>query len=92
MACAFSSSIHAADLDYTYVEGRYIFNGELEDVDDFDGFRIGGSFKINDDFFAYGSYESDDFDKLDGDYNFTSNLQPALRPTCSVATKRSPPA
>ncbi|MGD8911724.1 MAG: hypothetical protein PVJ68_03135 [Candidatus Thiodiazotropha sp.] len=64
-----STALLATDLDYTYVEGRYILDGEIEDVDDYDGFSFGGSFQFTDDIFAFASYTDAEYDDLDGDFN-----------------------
>jgi hypothetical protein len=65
----YSSSLFATELDYTYIEGRYILDGEIEDVDDYDGFSFAGSLQITDDIFAFASYADNEFDDLDGDFN-----------------------
>jgi hypothetical protein len=53
-SCLFSFSLQAADVDSTYAEARYIFDGEVEDLADFDGYCIGGSFHITDHIYATG--------------------------------------
>jgi hypothetical protein len=63
----FSSTLSAADLDYTYFEGRYILDGEVEDVDDYDGFALAGSYQLTNDIFVFGQYFDGEFDDIDGD-------------------------
>jgi hypothetical protein len=63
----FSSSLSAAGLDYTYAEARYILDGEIEEID-YDGFKLGGSFQVTNDIFAFGSYTDGEFDDVDGDF------------------------
>lgn len=62
-----SSSALASDLPYTYGELRYI-DGEFDDVDG-DGFVIGGSYRINEQFYVVGGYTDLEFDvrRVDAD-------------------------
>ena len=55
------SSVQASDVNYNYIEGRYIVDAEDNNIDG-DGFRIGGSYRLNSDLYAFGSYETLDFD------------------------------
>lgn len=72
LSVGFSPPLTASDLDYNYIEGRYILDGEIEDVDDYDGFTFGASFQFMDDIFAIGSYTDGEFDDLDGDFTILS--------------------
>jgi long-subunit fatty acid transport protein len=68
----FSSSLLAEGISYTYAEARYILDGEIDDFDDYDGFKIGGSFQITNEIFAIASYTTADFDDVDGDFTTLS--------------------
>lgn len=69
----FSAPLNAGDLNYTYVEGRFILDAELDDGpvnDDGDGIRFGGSFQVTNNVFAFGSYEDSDLDDTNVDLTF----------------------
>lgn len=58
----FLSTHASAEISYDYFELRYV-DAEIDNSNvDGDGFEIGGSFRINEDFFAVGSYTDLDFD------------------------------
>ncbi|MCU7844792.1 MAG: hypothetical protein KZQ93_13225 [Candidatus Thiodiazotropha sp. (ex Monitilora ramsayi)] len=60
----FPGSIQAADLDYNYIEGRYLINADEDDSNlDGDGFRIAGSYRFTKEIFAFGKWEDVDFDR-----------------------------
>lgn len=72
----FSAPLNAADLNYTYVEGRFLLDAELdlENVSenaDGDGIRFGGSFRLTNEFYAFGSYEDDDLEIRNIDIDFS---------------------
>jgi hypothetical protein len=56
------SPAQARDVKYNYIEGRYVLDAEANNNIDGDGISIGGSFRINKDFYAFGSYEALDLD------------------------------
>ena len=62
----FTSSLLASDVNYRFVEGSYLLDAELENADG-DGFRIGGSFRINNEIYAFGEYDIVDFDYSSAD-------------------------
>lgn len=51
---------NAADIDYDYAELRFV-DTEIGSVDG-DGFKIGGSLRLNEEWFVLGSYSNLDFD------------------------------
>lgn len=61
-ASFFAIGTAAADLDYNYVEVRYV-DAELDEVSvDGDGFLIGGSFELTEEWLIVGSYRDLGFD------------------------------
>ncbi len=66
ISSGFSSTLSASDVDYTYGEFRYIFDGEIADYD-LDGFRFGGSFRLTQDIYLFGSYDDAEADDIDVD-------------------------
>jgi predicted porin len=64
----FSSSICAEGVSYNYAEVRYILDGETDDVD-YDGFEIGGSYRVTNEFFAFGQYTDADLDDSKADFS-----------------------
>jgi opacity protein-like surface antigen len=56
------STAQARDVKYNYIEGRYVLDAEADNNIDGDGILIGGSFRLNKDFYAFGSYEALDLD------------------------------
>ena len=57
-----ATSVQASDVKYNYIEGRYILDAEADNNVDGDGFQLGGSFRIANDFYLIGSYQSLDLD------------------------------
>lgn len=57
-----SSPAQASDVKYNYIEGRYILDAETDSNIDGDGVRIGGSFRIDQRFYAFGNFQSLDLD------------------------------
>ena len=57
-----TSAVQASDVKYNYIEGRYILDAETDNNVDGDGFQLGGSFRINNDFYVIGSYQTLDLD------------------------------
>jgi Outer membrane protein beta-barrel domain len=58
---------HAGDISYSYAEIAYV-STDIDDFDEtFDGFALGGSVEVAENFFLFGSYtdQSGDFDDLD---------------------------
>ena len=55
------SSVVASDVKYSYAQFRYIFNTEADEVDG-DGFWLGGSYRINPDFYLLGDFVKIDYD------------------------------
>lgn len=47
---------------YNYIEGRYILDAEVGPIDDGDGFRFEGSYRVNNEIFVFGNLESVEFD------------------------------
>ena len=66
VSTGFSSTLSASDVDYTYGELRYIFDGEIDDFD-LDGFRFGGSFRLTQDIYLFGSYDDAEADDVNVD-------------------------
>jgi predicted porin len=66
VSAGFSSTLSASDVDYTYGELRYIFDADI-DGEDGDGFRFGGSFRLTQDIYLFGSYDDTEFDDSDAD-------------------------
>ena len=72
----FSAPLNAGDLNYSYIEGRFLLDAEL-DADNFsenadgDGIRFGGSFRLSNEFYAFGSYEDDDLEFRNIDIDFS---------------------
>jgi len=62
LAGAAFTTAHANDVDYNYLEARYIFDADVESVDG-DGFELAGSFRIDKDFYAFGRFTTLDFDQ-----------------------------
>ncbi len=60
-AAMFISPVQASDVKYNYIEGRYVLDAEVGNIDG-DGILIGGSFRLNTDFYAFGNYETLDMD------------------------------
>lgn len=62
MAASTIDNARADDLSYSYAQVRYA-DQEIDNVNlDGDGFVIGGSYRINDKYFAFGSYSDLGFD------------------------------
>ena len=55
------SPVQASDVKYNYLEGRYVLDAEVGSIDG-DGIQAGGSYRLNNDFYIAGSYETLDFD------------------------------
>jgi hypothetical protein len=73
VSSGFSASLYA--VDYTYVEGRFLFDVDVDAdtiEDDGDGFRIGGSYLVTPEFFAFGQYADISLDDSDIDMNSLS--------------------
>jgi hypothetical protein len=62
----FSSSALASDVNYRFVEGSYLLDAELENADG-DGLRVAGSFRINNEIYAFGEYDTVDLDDISVD-------------------------
>jgi hypothetical protein len=69
VSSGFSSTLSASDVDYTYGEIRYIFDGEVADYD-MDGFRLGGSYRLTQDIYLFGSYDDTEVDDVDADVTY----------------------
>jgi len=64
LAATSFSALQASDVKYTYVEGRFILDAELDDTDvDGDGFNFGGSYRFTNEIYAFGSIELVDLDR-----------------------------
>lgn len=66
----FTSSLYA--IDYTFVEGRFILDAELDfDIlkDDGDGFRFAGSYLLNPDIYVFVKYDDVETDDIDLDFS-----------------------
>lgn len=58
-----ATSIQASEVKYDYIEGRYIIDAEPDNFNgDGDGLQMGGSFRIDKDFYIFGSYQTLDLD------------------------------
>jgi hypothetical protein len=65
----FTPSLYA--IDYSFVEGRFHLDAELDDgVDDGDGFRFGGSFLVTPEIYAFAKYDDMEFDDSDIDFSY----------------------
>lgn len=61
---AFSASVYAEGLGYTYLQGTYgqvVFDDSVIDVDG-DGFGISGAFAVSDSFHVFGEYQTAELD------------------------------
>ena len=61
LAAVALSPVYASDVEYSYVEGRFLIDAEIENVDG-DGFHVGGSYLVRNDIYLLGSFETVDFD------------------------------
>lgn len=63
MAGSMVDGVRADDLSYSFAQVRYA-DQEIDNINlDGDGFVIGGSYRINDTYFAFGSYSDLGFDR-----------------------------
>ena len=68
LAAMVISPLQASDVEYSYLEGRFILDAEIDDgPDDGDGFHIGGSALVTNNVFLYGSFETVEFDDFDAE-------------------------
>lgn len=83
-ALLLASPVMADGLSYNFIEGAYArveLDDSLVDVDG-DGFGIGGSFEINENFFGLASYSTADFDfgvdlnQLNAGFGFHTGISP----------------
>jgi opacity protein-like surface antigen len=56
------SPAQASEVKYNYLEGRYVLDAETDNNIDGDGYQIGGSFRIDTNLYAFGSYQALDLD------------------------------
>lgn len=68
ISASLSAPIQAADLNYNYVEGRYLLSADIDDSNlDGDGLRIAGSYRFTNEIFGLAKWEDVDFDRgVDG--------------------------
>jgi len=64
-ACALSCNLALAEQGkFSYLEGRYIADVDAgRDLGDGDGLRLAGSYQLNEQIFAFGRWETVEFDK-----------------------------
>jgi hypothetical protein len=70
LSSGISSSLYA--IDYTYIEGRFIIDAELDGDyidDDGDGVRFAGSFLVTPDLYLFGKYDDVELDDTDIDFS-----------------------
>ena len=57
------SALQASDVKYSYIEGRFILDAEVDgSSSDGDGFNFGGSYRFKEDIYGCGSVDLVDFD------------------------------